>query len=150
MYVRKVSPHIRNRYLNHHIIGKVVYLFFRVVAGPIKMSIILLQYTYNLSISARQSRNRVSAFTTWKLTKPIRVLTATDLIDTVKPMPNWTFTAPVCVISISALSFVVALYTKYCLQPAVDFLEALVSIITPQNSLGLQRSVVMYANGFYL
>ena len=54
--------------------------------------------------------------------------------------------ALVCVVLISALLFIVALYAKYCLQPAVDFLEAPVLIIILQNSLGVQRSVVIYVN----
>ena len=66
-------------------------------------------------MSTKQSRKGVSAFTMWKLTRLIGVLTLTNLINIVKPMPNWTFTAPVCVILISILLFVVALYTKYCL-----------------------------------
>jgi hypothetical protein len=57
----------------------------------------------------------VSAFTTWKLTRPIGVLTATDPINVVEPMPNWTVTAPVYVISMSVLSFVVVLYARYYL-----------------------------------
>jgi len=64
-------------------------------------------------MSARQSRKGVSAFTIWKLTRLIRVLTATNPINIVKPMPNWTFTAPVCVILISVLSFIVVLYARY-------------------------------------
>jgi len=39
-------------------------------------------------MSARQSKKGVSAFTIWKLTRPIRVLTATDLINAVKLMLN--------------------------------------------------------------
>jgi len=50
----------------------------------------------------------------WKLTRLIGVLTATDLINIVKPMPNWMFTAPFYIISISVLLFVVALYIRYC------------------------------------
>jgi ABC-type amino acid transport system permease subunit len=57
----------------------------------------------------------VSAFTIWKLTRLIRVLTLTDLINAVKLIPNWTFTAPVCIVSISVLLFVVVLYARYCL-----------------------------------
>jgi len=30
----------------------------------------------------------VSAFTIWKLTRPIKVLTITDPINTVEPIPN--------------------------------------------------------------
>jgi len=66
-------------------------------------------------MSARQSRKGVSAFTIWKSTRPIRVLTATNPINAVKPMPNWTFTAPVYIILISVLSFMVVLYARYCL-----------------------------------
>jgi len=66
-------------------------------------------------MSARQSRKGVSAFTIWKLTRPIGVLTTTNLINAVKPMPNWTFTAPVYVILMSILSFMVVLYARYCL-----------------------------------
>jgi len=65
-------------------------------------------------MSARQSRKGESAFTTWKLTRPIRVLTATNLINIVKPMPNWTFTAPVYIVLISILLFMVVLYIRYC------------------------------------
>jgi len=36
----------------------------------------------------RQSKKGVSAFTIWKLTRLIRVLTITDLINAVKLMPN--------------------------------------------------------------
>src|SRR6266568_3910028 len=114
MCVYKVSPYIRNGCPNCCIIGRVICLFPGAVAGPIRVSVILLEYIYNLSMSAKQSRKGVSAFTMWKLTRPIRVLTVTDLINVVEPMPNWTFTAPVCVISISALLFM-ALYARYYL-----------------------------------
>ena len=57
--------------------------------------------------------------------------------------------APVYVVLISILLFVVALYIRYCPQPTVDFLEAPVLIITLQNSLGVQRSIVIYANRSY-
>ena len=57
------------------------------------------------------------------------------------------FIAPVCVTSISVLLFVVFLYTRYYPQPVVDFFKVLVLIITPQNSLGVQHSVVIYVNG---
>ena len=146
MYIRKVSPYIRNGYLNYCIIGRVICLLLRVVAGLIRVSVTLLQYTYSLSISIRQSRKEVSAFTIQKLTRLIRVLTATNLINAVEPMPNQTFTALVCVILISVLLFVVVLYTRYCLQPTVDFFKAPILIIIPQNSLGVQRSVVIYIN----
>ena len=66
-------------------------------------------------MSARQSRKGVSAFTIWKLTRPIRVLTLTDLINAVKLMPNWIFTALVYIILISILLFIVVLYIKYYL-----------------------------------
>ena len=62
-------------------------------------------------MSARQSRKGVSAFTMWKLTGPIGVLTLTNAV---KPMPNWTFTALVCIVLISVLLFVVVLYARYC------------------------------------
>jgi len=65
-------------------------------------------------MSARQSKKGVSAFTIWKLTRPIRVLTTTDPINTVKPMLNWTFMAPVYIVSISVLLFAVVLYARYC------------------------------------
>jgi len=64
-------------------------------------------------MSARQSRKGVSAFTIWKLTGPIGVLTLTNLINAVKLMPNWTFMALVYVISMSVLLFVVVLYARY-------------------------------------
>ena len=115
--------------------------------GPIRVSVVLLQYTCNLSMSARQSRKGVSTFTMWKSTRLIEVLTLTNLINIVKPMPNQTFTALVCVILISILLSMVVLYTRYCPQPAVDFFKAPMLIITPQNSLEVQRSVVIYANG---
>ena len=150
MQVCKVSPYIRNGCPNHYVISRVIYLLPRVVAGPIRVSVILLQYTYNLSIFARQSKKGVSAFIMWKLTRLIRVLTATNLINMVKPMPNWMFIALVCVILISILLFMVVLYTRYCLQLAVDFLEAPILIITLQNSLGVQCSIVIYINRSYL
>ena len=149
MYIYRVSLYIRNRCLNYYVIGKIICLLSRAVAGPIRVSIILLQYTYNLSMSVRQSRKGVSAFTIQKLTRPIKVLTLTNPINAVKLMLNQIFTALVYVVLISVLLFI-ALYARYCLQPAVDFLEAPISIITPQNSLGVQCSVVIYANKSYL
>ena len=146
MYVCKVSPYIRNRCLNYYVIGKVIYLLPRVVAGLIRVSITLLQYTYNLSISIRQSRKGVSAFTIQKLTRLIRVLTLTNLINTVKLIPNQMFTALVYIVLISVLLSIVVLYTRYYLQPAVDFFKVPVLIIILQNSLGVQRSVVIYVN----
>jgi len=65
-------------------------------------------------MSARQSRKGVSAFTTWKLTRSIRVLTATNPINIVKLMPNWMFMAPVYIVLISILLFTVVLYIRYC------------------------------------
>ena len=150
MQFYKVSPYIRNGCLNRRIISRVICLLPRVVIGPIKVSITLLQCTYSLSISIRQSRKGVSAFTIWKLTRLIRVLTATNLINMVKPMPNQTFIALVCVILISVLLFIVVLYLRYYLQPTVDFFKAPILIITLQNSLGVQRSIVIYINRSYL
>ena len=150
MYVYKVSPYIRNGCLNCRVIGQVVYLFFRVVAGPIRVSVTLLQYTYSLSMSVRQSRKGVSAFTIQKLTKLIRVLTTTNLINIVEPMLNWTFIALVYVILISVLLFIVVLYMRYYLQPTIDFFKAPMLIIILQNSLGIQRSIVIYINRSYL
>jgi hypothetical protein len=66
-------------------------------------------------MSARQSRKGVSAFTIWKLTGLIRVLTLTNLINAVKLMPNWTFTALVYIVLISVLLFIVVLYIRYYL-----------------------------------
>ena len=66
-------------------------------------------------MSARQGKKGVSAFTMWKLTRLIRVLTATNLINAVKPMPNWTFTALVYIVLMSVLLSVVVLYVRYCL-----------------------------------
>jgi len=66
-------------------------------------------------MSVRQSRKEVSAFTIWKLTRPIGVLTVTNLINAVKPMLNWTFMALVYIILISILLFIVVLYIRYCL-----------------------------------
>jgi hypothetical protein len=57
----------------------------------------------------------VSAFTMWKLTGLIRVLTLTNLINIVKPIPNWMFTAPVCIVLIFVLLFIVVLYIRYYL-----------------------------------
>ena len=114
--------------------------------GAIRVSVMLLQYTCSLSISARQSRKGVSAFIIWKSTRLIGVLTLTNLINAVKLMLNLTFIALVCVVLISVLLFV-ALYARYCPQPMVDFLKAPMSIITLQNSLGVQCSVVIYVNG---
>ena len=122
----------------------------RAVVGLIRVSVTLLQQTYNLSMSVRQSRKGVSAFTTQKLTRLIRVLTLTNLINAVKLIPNQIFTALVYIILISILLFIVFLYIRYCLQPIVDFLEVPILIITPQNSLGVQRSMVIYANRSYL
>ena len=65
-------------------------------------------------------------------------------------MPNWTFTALVYIILISILLFIVALYIRYCLQPIIDFLKAPISIITLQNSLEVQYSIIIYANRSYL
>jgi len=65
-------------------------------------------------MSARQSRKGVSAFTTWKLTRLIRVLTATNPINVVELMPNWTFTALVYTVLMSILLFTVVLYARYC------------------------------------
>ena len=65
-------------------------------------------------------------------------------------MLNQIFMALVYIILISILLFIVFLYIRYCLQPIVDFLEAPILIITPQNSLGVQRSIVIYINGSYL
>jgi hypothetical protein len=39
-------------------------------------------------MSVRQSRKGVSTFTIWKLTRLIGVLTLTNLINIVEPMPN--------------------------------------------------------------
>ena len=110
----------------------------------------LLQYTYSLSISVRQSRKGVSAFTIQKLTRLIRVLTATNLINIVKLILNQTFIALVYIILISVLLFIVVLYIRYYLQPIVDFFKAPILIIIPQNSLGVQYSVIIYANRSYL
>jgi len=66
-------------------------------------------------MSIRQSRKGVSAFTTWKSTRPIRVLTTTNLINIVKLILNWTFIALVYVVLISILLFIVALYIRYYL-----------------------------------
>jgi len=65
-------------------------------------------------MSVRQSKKGVSAFTMWKLTRPIRVLTTTNLINVVKLMLNWTFTALVYIVSMSVLLFAVVLYARYC------------------------------------
>jgi len=56
----------------------------------------------------------VSAFTIWKLTRLIGVLTITDLINAVKPMLNWTFTALAYIVLMSVLLFTVVLYIRYC------------------------------------
>ena len=146
MQVCKVSPYIRDGCPNYRIIGRVIYLLPRAVIGPIKVSITLLQYTYNLFISTKQSKKGVFAFTIWKLTRLIKVLTLTNLINVVKPMLNWTFTALVCVVLISVLLSIVVLYIRYCPQPTVDFFKAPISIIIPQNSLGVQYSVIIYTN----
>jgi len=66
-------------------------------------------------MSARQSKKGVSAFTMWKLTRLIGVLTATNLINAVKLMLNWMFMAPVYIVLMSVLSFAVVLYVRYCL-----------------------------------
>ena len=117
MQARKVSPYIRNRCPNHHIIGRVIYLLSRVIIEPIKVSVTLLQYIYNLSMSVRQSREEVSAFTIQKLTRPIGVLTVINLINAVKLMLNQTFTAPVYIILMSILLFIVVLYISKLFIP---------------------------------
>jgi hypothetical protein len=66
-------------------------------------------------MSIRQSRKGVSALTIWKLTRLIRVLTLTNLINIVKLILNWTFMAPVYIVLISILLFIVVLYIRYCL-----------------------------------
>jgi len=66
-------------------------------------------------MSVRQSRKGVSAFTMWKLTRLIGVLTATNLINMVKLILNWTFTAPVYIVLMSVLLFTVVLYARYYL-----------------------------------
>ena len=48
MYIRKVSPYIRNGCLNCRVISRVTCLFPRAVVGLIRVSVTLLQYTYNL------------------------------------------------------------------------------------------------------
>ena len=65
-------------------------------------------------------------------------------------MLNQIFIALVYIILISIFSFMVALYTRYCPQPIMDFFEAPVLIITLQNSLGVQCSIVIYINRSYL
>ena len=100
-------------------------------------------------MSVKQSRKGVSAFTMQKLTRLIRVLTITNLINTVKLILNQTFTALVCVVLISVFLFMVALYIRYYLQPTVDFLKVPILIITLQDSLGVQRSIVIYTNRSY-
>ena len=66
-------------------------------------------------MSVKQSKKGAFAFTMWKSTRPIGVLTVTDPINAVEPMLNWTFTAPVYIILMSILSFTMVLYTKYYL-----------------------------------
>ena len=66
-------------------------------------------------MSAKQSKKGVSAFTMWKLIRPIRVLTATNLINVIKLMPNWIFMALVYIVLMSVLLFIVVLYIRYCL-----------------------------------
>ena len=100
-------------------------------------------------MSVRQSRKGVSAFTIWKLTRLIRVLTLTNLINIVNLIPNQTFIALVYIVLISILLFIIVLYIRYCLQPIVDFLEVSILIITLQNSLGVQYSIVIYTNRSY-
>ena len=88
----------------------------------------------------------MSAFTIQKSTRPIKVLTLTNSINTVKLILNQIFMALVYIILISILLFIVVLYTRYCLQPIVDFLKVPILIITLQNSLGVQYFVVIYIN----
>ena len=57
----------------------------------------------------------MSAFTIWKLTRLIRVLTVTNPINAVELILNWTFMALVYVVLISAFLFIVALYIRYYL-----------------------------------
>ena len=45
----------------------------------------------------------MSAFIIWNLILPTGVLTITELIEEVEPMPNWTLIAPAFKVSITVL-----------------------------------------------
>jgi hypothetical protein len=57
----------------------------------------------------RQSRKGVSAFTTWKSTGLISVLTIIDLIKVVELILNWIFTALIYKVSMFILFVIVFL-----------------------------------------
>ena len=65
----------------------------------------------------------------WNSMSPIGVLIVIEPIEGVEPMPNWMLMAPAFEVSIVVSQ--VFLYAKYCPYPAVDFLEAPVSIMIP-------------------
>ena len=97
-------------------------------------------------MSIRQSRKGVSAFTIQKLTRLIKVLTATNPINMVKLILNQIFTALVCIVLISVLLFIVVLYIRYCLllqdsqlggrrqRSAIDAVLLLLNNIQSKNS----------------
>ena len=71
---------------------------------------------------------------------PIRVVTLANPINKVNPIPNYTLTMPYIVI----LSYILVLSlqnTKNWLYPAVDCLDAPMSIIMPIKLSAVQRDV---------
>jgi len=63
---------------------------------------------------------------------PIRVITLANLINKVDPMPNYTLTIP-CIVVLS-YTLVSSLWnSKNWLYPAMDYLDAPISIIIPIN-----------------
>jgi hypothetical protein len=67
----------------------------------------------------------------------IRVGTLAEPIEEVVPMPNWTFTWPA--VEVSSIMFSIFWSAWNWPYPAVDFLEAPVSIIIPIKILELYR-----------
>ena len=69
---------------------------------PLGVTILLVRFrncAFNVSISCRQSRKGVSAFTMWNSTTPIGVGIVIDLIEVADPIPNCTLTIPAFVVS---------------------------------------------------
>jgi hypothetical protein len=66
---------------------------------------------------------------TWNSTSPIGVLTFVDLMEEVEPIPNYTVTRPLVVLS-NVTCPLVRYKAWNCLSPAVKYFEAPVSIMT--------------------
>ena len=74
----------------------------------------------------------------------IRVITLADLINEVNLMPNYTLTMP-CVVVLSCILVLSLQNAKNWLYPAVDCLDAPMSIIIPINLSAVQRDVDVVA-----